>query len=326
MSEIGLLYPKGRLSKEDLYQLYGQVASNLGVDLVFFTKETINWSSKTIKGHIYNDGSWRKKNSSLPNSIIVANENIMNEVNSQLRELIVPFPTLGYLGKNKWTIYEKLQNREFQYDLIPLVKIRSSGQFLRILKEYRKVVIKPTFDTYQYLIEQKGNHYIVTGKGEVREKSQEELRSFIKTLQKQEENIVQPHLLFRTKDGEAFNIEVNLKKDEGKKWVIHNIVPRFYLRNVQKFTGYKDISSFLKSHSPYNSTQFIQNIWDFSIDFVEKLERVYKETNELSLYLKMDDLHKIWVDEIKWNIEEVDIVKRHLKDALSLQKRKERLK
>ncbi|MBS4199894.1 hypothetical protein KHA93_09520 [Bacillus sp. FJAT-49732] len=326
MSVIGLLYPKGKLLKEDLYQLYGIEAGNLGLELVFFTKEAVNWSTKTVKGHIYHDGGWKKKNSSLPNILIVANENLMNEEDSRLRELMVPFPTLGYLGKYKWTIYEKLQNGEFQTDLIPLNKIRSSGQFLRILKEYRKVVIKPTFDTYQYLIEQIGSHYIVTGRGETTEKSQEELRSFIKELQKHEENIVQPHLLFRTKDGETFNIEVNLKKDEGKKWTINKVVPRFYLRNVQKFKGYKDINSFLKSQSPYKSTMLYRNIQDFSIDFVERLERVHKETNELSLYLKIDDLQKIWVDEIKWNIEEVDIVKRNLKDALSLLRRKEGLK
>ncbi|MCR2821959.1 YheC/YheD family protein [Lederbergia panacisoli] len=326
MNEIGLLYPKGMLLKDDLYQLYGQEARNLGIELIFFTEETINWSTKTVKGHIFIDEGWRKKNSSLPKLLIVANNNLIKEEDSRWRQLIVPFPALGYLGKHRWTIYEKLQNDGFQNDLIPCVKIRSSGQLLRVLKEFRKVVVKPTFESYNYLIEQKGDHYFITGKGETREESREKLRDFIKELQRQEENIVQPYLLFQTKDGGDFDIEVNLKKDADKNWSINYIVPRFYLRNVQKFIAYKDINNFLKLQYPYKSTLIYRNIRDYSLDFIHRLENVYKDTNELSLYVKVDDLQKIWVDELQWKIEEVDIVQRHLKDALSLQRRKEGLK
>lgn len=321
MKKIWVLYQKGKLLKDELYQLYASEAINLGAEIIFFPNESVNWETKTIKGYVYDEVKCHKKQSSFPNNIIVVDDKLIEEVNPQWRKLIIPFPIEGYLVKDKWAIYERLQNGEFHNELIPSEKIKSSGHFFRMLKEYRKLVIKPTVGVNQYVIEQKGNRYFVIGGEKTIEKSRGELRQFVIELQKQEQHIVQPHLLCRTKDGEVFDFKVSLQKDEHNQWEIKKIVPRFYLRN-HPYLANGDIDFFLKYCFPFNSVVTKQNLHTFCLQFLQKLDEVYKEIGELSLYVKLDDLQKVWVDEIQWKVNEADFVRKHLKEALLFSEKK----
>ncbi|MFF2755552.1 YheC/YheD family protein [Psychrobacillus sp. NPDC058041] len=321
MKKIWMLYPKGNLLKEELYQLYATEARNLGAEVIFFSSESVNWETKTIKGYVYDDVKWRKKQSSFPNNIIVVDDRLIEKENLLRRKLITPSSIEGYLVKDKWTIYERLQHGEFHNELIPSEKIKSSGHFFRMLKEYRKLVIKPTIGLKQYVIEQKGNRYFVTGGEKTKEKSREELKQLVIELQRQEQHIVQPHLLCRTKEGEFFDFKVSLQKENRNQWGIKKIVPRFYLRNHQ-YLANENIDSFLKRSFLINFNVTKNMLQTFCHQFLQRLDKKYAVVDEFSLYLKMDDLQKVWVDEVQWKVNEADFVRKHLKKALLFSEKK----
>ncbi|WP_026694593.1 YheC/YheD family protein [Peribacillus kribbensis] len=317
MSKIGMLYPKGRLLKNQLYPLYANEASALGIELIFFSMEAVNWSTKTIEGYIFEGGRWHKAHSALPNLLMELEEKFIKEGDPRWADSVVFPPIQGHLGKDRWDIFEMLQNGEFRQELIPSEKIKSSGHFFRILKEYRKVLIKSAANSIHYAVEQKGNRFFVTGDGNTFEKSKEELSRFIINLQKQEPHIIQPHLLYRSVDGEVFDFKVSLKKNKQSQWEIWTIVPRFYLRN-QQYLDEHDNSVFL-GHPFYNFSNLAQrNFQTFCFRFLRSLEETYRELGEISLYVKFDDLKQIWVDEIQWKTEVVELVRKHFKDVLLL--------
>jgi UDP-N-acetylmuramoyl-tripeptide--D-alanyl-D-alanine ligase len=321
---------------------YAAVAKAEGVELLYFSPRTVDFTTKTINGFIMVNGRWQKTTSPFPDVIFNTGSPVKlsrsSEIVNKLRETI-PFTT-NSIG-NKMRVYERLKkNGGFSQYLIPSEIIHSTRQFFTFLDNYRNIIFKPVNGRKGkdiIFIRRTGDKFNLLSDTTEFQYDWDELRDYITTRIRQKAFLVQPYIKCRTKSGNAYDFRLHVQKDGEGKWVITAVYPRISAEgrisaNINNGGSTNYLIPFLKQEFGDDYYDIKRYLEHFSLCLAEHLDQIqndyFSETiDELGIDVALDDLGKIWIIEVNWRpgcppafYLEMDVVRNMIRYAIFLVK------
>ncbi|MEH7343278.1 YheC/YheD family protein [Bacillus sp. JJ1532] len=352
MTLIGMLHHRKDPSKVRKTYAFAAVAKAEGADFFYFSPSTVNFSKKSIKGKVYENGSWVERNMPFPDVIYNAgdpNKLAKSEKVIQKLKEMIPFTT-NSIG-NKWSVYERLKRgKEFSHYLIPSEKISNdSDEFFRFLYAFEKIVFKP-YDGRKgkgiYFISLKKNNkeeFLVTQDSHSSSYSRNQLKDLIEEKLSTGTYIMQPYITSITKSGQVYDFRLHVQKSGEGEWVITAIYPRIapkgsIIPNINNggFTNY--LEPFLKQEFKEEAMNIKGTLEHFSLTLAQHLDelqmQLYGEViDEMGIDIGLDENKKIWIYEVNWLpgcpptfYLEMDVVINSIRYAMYLAKNQQAIK
>lgn len=349
MTLIGMLHHRKDPTSVIKSYAYAIVSIAEGADFVYFTPNSVDISSNTVNGYVYENGTWLERVTPLPDVIYNAGSPEKLETSKDIINILkerIPFTT-NSIG-NKWSVTERLKRgNKFGKYLIPTKILMKWEDFHQNLIAFREIVIKPIDGRKGqgiYYIKATDNGFILNNNLEETVYNLEELQKFIKTQLEKTTYIVQPYINSKTKSDNAFDFRLHVQKNGEGKWVITSIYPRIapagtIITNINNggYTNY--LEPFLKQEfdeaEAYNIRKMLEY---FSISLAEHLDELqmveYGELiDEIGVDVGLDQHHKIWIYEVNWRpgcpptfYLEMDVVKNTIRYALYLTRNQQKIK
>ncbi len=145
MTIIGMLHHRKDPKTVIKSYAYAAVAKAEGVNFFYFSPGAVNFVNRSIRGQVYENGSWKEKMMPFPDVIYNAGS---PEKLAKSKEIVdklkneIPFTT-NSIG-NKWNITERLMEaKEFTNYLIPSEVVKNVDNFYKFISSFHKVVFKP---------------------------------------------------------------------------------------------------------------------------------------------------------------------------------------
>ncbi|MFF2755531.1 YheC/YheD family protein [Psychrobacillus sp. NPDC058041] len=315
MTIIGMLHHRRDPTTVFKSYAYAAVAKAEGVDFFYFSPGTVNFVNRSIRGKVYENGSWKEKIMPFPDVIYNAGSpeklaKAKTTINKLKKE--IPFTT-NSLG-NKWNINERLkEGKEFSNYLIPSEVLKSSDTFYKFINSFQKVVIKPIDGRKGkgiFFISKIKESYEVRKNAESDFYSKQQLDEFLKDKLSKGTFIIQPYIQSVTKSGQVYDFRLHVQKNGEGKWVITTIYPRIapigsIIPNINNggFTNYLD--PFLEQEFKEEAFDIRRMLEHFALSLAEHLDKIqiikYGEViDEIGIDVGLDENFKIWVYEVNW--------------------------
>ncbi|WP_391119341.1 YheC/YheD family protein [Psychrobacillus sp. L3] len=315
MTIIGMLHHRRDPTTVIKSYAYAAVAKAEGVDFFYFSPGTVNFVNRSIRGQVYENGSWKERIMPFPDVIYNAGspEKLVKSkatINKLKKE--IPFTT-NSLG-NKWNINERLKEaKEFSNYLIPTEVVKRMDIFYKFIISFQKVVLKPIDGRKGkgiYFISKIEERYEVRKNAESDFYSKQQLDEFLKDKLSKGTFIIQPYIQSVTKSGQVYDFRLHVQKNGEGKWVITTIYPRIapigsIIPNINNggFTNYLD--PFLEQEFKGEAFDIRRMLEHFSLSLADHLDKLqmtkYGEViDEIGIDVGLDENSKIWVYEVNW--------------------------
>ncbi|MFO1446353.1 YheC/YheD family protein [Bacillus sp. Bva_UNVM-123] len=348
MTLIGMLHHRKDPTTVIKSYAYAAVAQAEGAKFFYFSPGTVNFTNRSIRGQVYEDGKWISRVMPFPDVIynagspekLAKSKDIIQKLKNE-----IPFTTHS-IG-NKWNMSERLKEAgEFSNYIIPSEIIKNTETFFKFVSGYKKVVFKPIDGRKGkgiLFISKNGDGYEVIKDSNVAYYSRQQLEQLIKTMVSNGTHILQPYIQSVTKSGQIFDFRLHIQKNGEGKWVITTIYPRVapkgsIIPNINNggFTNYLD--PFLKQEFKDEAFNIRRTLEHFSLalaNHIDELQMIqYGEiVDEIGVDIGLDENHKIWIYEINWRpgcppafYLELDVVINTIKYAIFLVKNQQAIK
>lgn len=315
MTIIGMLHHRRDPTTVIKSYAFAAVAKAEGVDFFYFSPGAVNFVNRSIRGHVYENGSWKERVMPFPDVIynagspekLAKSKTIINKLKKD-----IPFTT-NSLG-NKWNINERLKEaKEFSNYLIPSEVVKNVDTFHKFIISFRKVVLKPIDGRKGkgiYFISKNEERYEVRTNAESDYYSKQQLDEFLKDKLSKGTFIIQPYIQSVTKSGQVYDFRLHVQKNGEGKWVITTIYPRIapigsIIPNINNggFTNYLD--PFLEQEFKGEAFDIRRMLEHFSLSLANHLDKLqmikYGEViDEIGIDVGLDENSKIWVYEVNW--------------------------
>ena len=306
MVTLGLLHHQENPDELCFLHAFSIQAKEKEVKLIYFTPEMIN--SSKIHGFVYENGHWEQRETDFPE--VIYNLSFYSKKDMLLLQKLKETAPVINLPSINWVEYYELlsEEAEFKQHLVPSLRIKTSGQFLRFLENYRRILLKPVESkpNIQSLFERKGDTFLVRQGAQLLEQNQEEVRTLVRNKIVKQDYYIQPYLLCKTIDGQEYNIRIKLQKNLKGMWIIQSIIPCFPqqadLMNKSVYEASPiQIDDFLKQQFGKFHFQLKSQIKQFTNDIALKITRnneVFALTHEIEIVMVIDDLQNFWITDM----------------------------
>ncbi|TQR18708.1 YheC/YheD family protein [Psychrobacillus vulpis] len=315
MTLIGMLHHRRDPKTVIKSYAYAAVAQAEGLKFFYFSPGTVNFVNRSIRGQVYENGSWQERVMPFPDVIYNAGSPEKLAKSKPIIEKLkkeIPFTT-NSIG-NKWNINERLKEaKEFSNYLIPSEVVKNVETFFKFVASFHKVVFKPIDGR-----KGKGIYFISSVKNgyEVRKDSNNEFYSKQQLIEFLEEKlstgtfIIQPYIQSVTKSGHVYDFRLHVQKNGEGKWVITTIFPRIapkgsIIPNINNggYTNYLD--PFLQQEFKKEAFNIKRMLEHFSLSLANHLDNIqmvkYGEViDEIGIDIGLDEHLKIWIYEVNW--------------------------
>lgn len=312
------------------------VAKMMGVTFFYFTYEDVDFSNRFIHGKVYKDGNWVEEKMPFPDALFNAGSprtKKERKINQRLKKEI-PF-TSHSIG-NKYSVYKRMVESElFTELLIPSFEIEDPTEVMELIKEYKKIIIKPKKGSKGreliYMEVENSNSIVWTEKVKEVVLSIEEVTEMLKERFSKKSFILQPFITCKTKHNHPFDFRIHVQKNGEGKWAINAIYPRVgqiggIVSNIHS-GGYRvDLEDFLQEEFSNKGLRILSQLKELALDFPEKFERLYdKSFDELGIDVAIENGHQFKLFEVNWRpgckYRELETAQYHIEYALFLANR-----
>ncbi|WP_458411568.1 YheC/YheD family protein [Schinkia sp. CFF1] len=349
MTLIGMLHQRKDPTTVIKSYAYAIVAKAEGADFIYFSPGGVDFDTETIKGFVYENGSWKEQITPFPDVIYNTGSpeklEKSKDILDRLRETI-PFTTVS-IG-NKWSVNERLKRgKEFTQYLIPSKLLKEWKDLVEHLDAHQAVVVKPMDGRKGqgiYFIKSSEQGFIVNKDSQDEIYTEEKLKDFIHDLINTNTYIVQPYICSKTKSGLIFDFRLHVQKNGAGKWVITTIYPRVapkgtIIANINSggYTNY--LEPFLNQEFGEKEAYNIKGTLEcFSLSLAHHLDKLqmldYGEViDEIGIDVGLDENQKLWIYEVNWRpgcppafYLELDVVKNTIQYAMYLVKNQDKIK
>ncbi|WNS75840.1 YheC/YheD family protein [Bacillus sp. DTU_2020_1000418_1_SI_GHA_SEK_038] len=316
MTLIGMLHHRKDPTKVNKTYAFAAVAKAEGADFFYFTPKAVDFSNQSIRGKVYENGSWVERSMPFPDVIynagdpnkLAKSEDVIQKLRNE-----IPFTT-NSIG-NKWSVYERLKKgKEFSHYLIPSERITGdTDKFFQFLSAFKNIVFKP-FDGRKgkgiYFISSEKDKYLVTHNSSTKTYSKNQLKVLIEERLSSGTFIMQPYIKSITKSGQVYDFRLHVQKNGEGEWVITAIYPRIapsgsIIPNINNggYTNYLD--PFLTQEFKDEAMNVKKTLEYFTLSLAQHLDelqmQLYEEViDEMGIDIGLDENQKIWVYEVNW--------------------------
>ncbi|PIC95359.1 alpha-L-glutamate ligase [Sporosarcina sp. P26b] len=337
MITVGMLHSKKHPSKVDKAFAWAAVAKMEGINFYYFSPRDVNFTTKVISGYVYEEGEWIQKELLFPDVIFNSYGMKTDEDNAVYNKLSEMVPFTSQPVGNKMSVYKRIsQMSGFEEYLIPSIRVDQPKDVLEALTKYKKVIIKPVSGSQGkgiWFIEQDGEQFHKVVDTEKTTTNRKQLISELQNLLSEEDYLVQPYILCRTKDGNPYDFRLHVQKDREGKWVIPIIFPRIgtmdrVTSNLSRGGSKGEFKSFLQREFDDEWMNMKKTLEEFAEHFTNEFESTYDvEFDELGIDIGVDENNKLWIFEVNWRPGCVDfilaIAKNHIPYAMYVAKKNE---
>lgn len=311
MELIGMLH--SRKSPAEVPKAYAcaVIAKMEEVDFCYFTYKCMDMKRMKIKGWIYEQGEWIRKE--LPWPKVVINISTPKTKEQKKAHKLLKFNTVftSYPVGNKLTVYKKIQNAQlFAAYTIPTYEVSVPDSILSLIDDHDKVVLKPKSVNQGkniYFIWKESPEIHVVKEGANRfEYTKEELYEVLTDIIATRNYLLQPFIESRTKTGLTYDLRLHVQKNGAGEWAINLIYPRIsgYKKLVSNISsgGFRgDFDSFLIDEFGEEQSTIKSKIENFALEFTNHFETLYPTSfDELGIDIALDKNRKIWIFEVNW--------------------------
>ncbi|MBS4206948.1 YheC/YheD family protein [Bacillus sp. FJAT-50079] len=315
MTVIGMLHHRKDPNTVIKSYAYAIVAKAEGASFFYFTPGAVNFTNRSIRGQVYENGQWKKRNMPFPDVIYNAGSPeklAKSKIIIQKLRAEIPFTTHS-IG-NKWNVNERLKEaKEFSNYLIPTEIVKNSDHFFHFITAFKEIVFKPIDGRKGqgiYFISKLDQGFQVIHNTETNKYSEQQLRRLINEKLAAETFIVQPYIRSVTKSGQVFDFRLHVQKNGEGKWVITTIYPRIapigsIIANINNggYTNY--LEPFLQQEFKGEAFNIKRTLEHFSLALAQHLDELqmlqYEEViDEIGIDIGLDQNHKIWIYEVNW--------------------------
>ncbi|MBY0121272.1 YheC/YheD family protein [Bacillus sp. S/N-304-OC-R1] len=315
MTLIGMLHHRRDPKTVIKSYAYAAVAHAEGAKFFYFSPGTVNFVNRTIKGQVYENGSWVERIMPFPDVIYNAGSPEKLAKSKDIIEklkAVIPFTTHS-IG-NKWNVNERLKEAKvFSSYLIPSEIIKTTDQFFKYVDAFQKVVFKPIDGRKGkgiYFITKKTNGFEVIKDSNAKNYSKQQLQDFIQSMLSTGSFILQPYIQSVTKSGQVFDFRLHVQKNGEGNWVITAIYPRVaphgsIIANINNggFTNYLD--PFLEQEFKEEAFNIRRTLEHFSLSLAKHLDELQmaqfgEVIDEIGVDIGLDQNLKIWIYEVNW--------------------------
>ncbi|MDQ0215843.1 UDP-N-acetylmuramoyl-tripeptide--D-alanyl-D-alanine ligase [Oikeobacillus pervagus] len=347
MTLIGMLHH--RLDPRTVIKsyAYAAVAQAEGARLVYFSPGKVNFVNRTIKGQVYENGSWVERITPFPDVIYNAGSpEKLAQSNRIIKKLKAEIPFTTHSIGNKWGVHNRLKEaKKFSNHLIPSEIIKTSDDFFKFIVAFQKVVLKPIDGRKGrgiLFINKKEDVFEVVMNSNRSNYSKQQLRELIDSTLSKGTHILQPYIQSVTRSGQVFDFRLHIQKNGKGEWVITTIYPRVappgsIIANINNggFTNYLD--PFLQQEFKEEAFNIRRTLEFFSLSLAKHLDELqmihYGEViDEIGVDVGLDENLKIWIYEVNWRpgcppafYLELDVVIHTIKYAIYLAKNQKAL-
>ena len=348
MITIGMLHHRKDPTTVIKSYAYAAVAQAEGASFFYFSPNAVNFTTRTIRAMVLEDGEWKERTVPFPNVIynagspekLAVSEEIVNKLKNE-----IPFTTHS-IG-NKWNITKRLKEaKEFANYLIPTEVVKNKELFYKYMTSFNKVVFKPIEGRKGkgiYFISRVGDRYEVQKDTTKEHYTTEQLDTFLEEQLEQETFIVQPYIQSVMKSGQVFDFRLHVQKNGEGKWVVTTVYPRVaplgsIIPNINNggFTNY--LEPFLKQEFPEEAFNIKRMLEHFALSLARHLDEIQmvkfgEIIDEIGIDVGLDGNQKIWIYEVNWRpgcppafYLELDVVKYTIQYAKYLAHNQEKIK
>lgn len=342
MTLIGMLHHRKDPTTVIKSYAYAAVAKAEGVDFFYFSPGAVNFTNRSIKGQVYENGKWVERMMPFPDAIyndgspekLARSKQIIQRLKAT-----IPFTTHS-IG-NKWNVSERLKEAgEFANYLIPSEIVKNSENIFKFLTAFEKVVFKPIDGRKGkgiFFIVKKDEGFQITRDDHTAHYSKEKLTSLLEEKLATGTFIVQPYIQSVTKSGQVYDFRLHVQKNGAGEWVITTIYPRVapkgsIIPNINNggFTNYLD--PFLQQEFKEKAFNVKRTLEFFSLALAHHLDELQmvqfgEVIDEIGVDIGLDENQKIWIYEVNWRpgcppafYLELDVVIHNIKYAVYLAK------
>ncbi|PIC85222.1 alpha-L-glutamate ligase [Sporosarcina sp. P20a] len=310
MITVGMLHSKKHPSKVDKAFAWAAVAKMEGIDFYYFSPCDVNFTTNVISGYVYEEGEWIQKELLFPDVIFNAYGMKTDEDTAVYNKLSEMVPFTSQRVGNKMSVYKRISKMSgFEKYLIPSIRVDQPKDVLETLTKYKKVIIKPVSGSQGkgvWFIEQDGEQFQKVVDTEKTTTNRKQLISELQDLISEEDYLVQPYILCRTKDGNPYDLRLHVQKDREGKWIIPIIFPRIgtmdrVTSNISRGGSKGELISFLQREFDDEWMNMKKTLEDFADHFTNEFESTYDvEFDELGIDIGVDENNKLWIFEVNW--------------------------
>ncbi len=294
---------------------YAAIAQAEGAEFVYFSPRRVQFEDSTIRGWVFENGEWVERVTAFPDVIYNAGSPVKlaksKEIIDKLKDTI-PF-TSHSIG-NKMRVYERLKKAEqFSRYLIPSETLVDINVLFQYIGTYRRVVVKPKNGRKGegiLMIERVGNEFWVLKGTKTIKMTYDELRDLLTEEIDKKTYIVQPYILCKTKNGQAYDFRLHVQKNGEGKWVITSVYPRIgasgtIVSNINSGGSMNYLVPFLKQEYGDEYFNIKRYLEVFSLQLAHHMDDIQINTfneviDELGIDVGLDDSGKIWIYEVNW--------------------------
>ncbi|WP_332651462.1 YheC/YheD family protein [Lysinibacillus sp. 54212] len=327
---------------------FAAVAKAEGVNFFYFTPRSVNFTDRTIKGKVLENGAWQEKILPFPDVIYNAGSPeklaVSKDIINKLKEEI-PFTTHS-IG-NKWNVTRRLQEaKEFANYLIPSEIVKNVPAFHKYITTFERVVFKPIDGRkgkgIYFISKGKTSGYEINHDNETVKYTKLQLDAFIKEKIEGGTFIVQPYIQSKTKSGQIYDFRIHVQKDGEGKWVITTVYPRIaptgsIIPNINNggYTNY--LEPFLEQEFKEQAFDMKRLLEHFGLSLAKHLDEIQMKKfgeliDEIGIDIGLDEHLKIWIYEVNWRpgcppafYLELDVVIHTIRYAKYLAENKDRI-
>lgn len=294
---------------------FAAVAKAEGVDFFYFTPGSVNFTTRKIKGQVYENGKWQEREKTFPDVIYNAGSpEKLAVAKSTIKKLRAEIPfTTNSIG-NKWNVAKRIETyKEFAQYIIPTEIVKGTDVFHKYMDKYQKVVFKPIDGRKGkgiYFIFKKEGRFEVRQDTEIKSYTKNQVNELIKEQLTEGTFIVQPYIQSKTKTGQVFDFRLHVQKNGEGKWVITTVYPRIapygsLIPNINNggYTNY--LEPFLQQEFEQEAMNMKRMLEQFSLMLAHHLEEIQilefgELIDEIGIDAGLDQNNKIWIYEVNW--------------------------
>ncbi len=306
MLQVGVMHMRLHPSKVSRMYEFAAVAKMEGVELFYFSPGKVNFETKTIRGYVYRNGSWKKKNFDFPKVVINMVAPItdkQSKIYYELRKCVI-FTESSIGGKD--SIHDILKDTKFKAYL-PQTKVASNvTTVMKFLGKHKKIALKPMRGCKGVgviFIEKNAGDYTVYDME--LQYNQVDLKCYLKRLDLSK-HVMQEFIVSETKDGLPVDYRIHTQKNGEGKHVLTTIYPRIAcIKN--KVTNYSqggytiDIDTFLNHQFNSRDKELKHMMEVIAIELSRTIDKYYDfSLNELGIDIGLTKDNKVYIYEVNW--------------------------
>lgn len=343
MLVVGMMHHKKNPARVNKAYACAIVAKAEGVPFYYFTPARVDTENEVIRGFIYEDGKWKKRDLPYPDVIYNTGSPIVfkkyPETIKKLKKK-VPFttPALG----NKRRVYQRLKRAQKYAEYLPRTKvIRNPAEPTRFLEKYERIIIKPA-DGRKGIgvvyVEKVSDGIRVIEARRSKVLSPEQFRHFVRVKISKERHLVQPYIKSTTKFGLACDFRLHVQKNGQGQWVlvaayVRLAPPGTIVCNISR-GGYSNyLNTFLIHEYGERHIDLKRKLEQFALGLAQHLDEIQEEEfnsrlDEMGIDIGIDENEQIWLYEVNWRpgsppafYLELDVIKNAIHYAIYVAKK-----